>query len=133
MGWHLRHDELISAERLRRLPQEPVYGANVDGRSLHDEVWYAAKVLARRGHAGKFVYNMHFKGWLVKVKHDEQLGADRLRQSEITTSRPAYNWGSTVGQLDDGSWQVENVVKRRRRNHKYEYLIKWDGWYLPDT
>ena len=37
-------------------------------------------------------------------------------------------WDSTVGLNPDGTWDVECLLRKRKRAGKVEYLTRWRGW-----
>jgi Chromo (CHRromatin Organisation MOdifier) domain len=95
----------------------------------HLGYWLDAKVLERRSGDGLEVL-VHFKGWA--RHHDEwiKIGAGRLLAvgADIPHELPDKYQNDAVGHLGEDQFEVESVLKVRKRGSESQYLVRFSGY-----
>ena len=56
-----------------------------------------------------------------------------LSKSALAVERAAkieaeHYQGRTMGKVADGVYTVDKIISRRRKNKKYLYQVRWEGW-----
>ena len=93
--------------------------------------WYNAKILARRGDPGAEEVRVHFMGWsrrldewVPRATHIRGL-EEGLPEAEVQNSFPNHQ----VGYIEDDMFEVETLLKRRRRaDGSSKFLVRWCGY-----
>ena len=104
-------------------------GADVIARDKQG-LWYAAKVMAEHGAGSHRQLKVHFLGW--RSRFDEWLQPhDVCEQSKqpVKIQLAEANYSSSAGYDGaTGTWSVEEVLDKRMRKGKAQYLVSWAGW-----
>jgi hypothetical protein len=105
--------------------------------------WFNARIIrkAGRGHSTSAI--VHYIGF--GMKHDEKFTARkeglrvRLSAAALRAEREAmldekvveHFGGRTDGRRNDGTWEIERILKVRTRGGRQQYLVRWMGWGAP--
>ena len=94
-------------------------------------IWYRAKIVAVRGEGDGREVKAHFLGWAKRF--DEWFAADSasLRPAgsgDIIQDERIGDYERWDGHVDEDTWEVSKVLKKRCRQNETEYLVMWAGW-----
>jgi len=96
----------------------------------HLGYWLDAKVLERRSVDDGLEVLVHFKGWA--RHHDEwiKIGAGRLLAvgADIPHELPDEYHRDAVGHLGEDQFEVESILKVRKRGSESQYLVRFSGY-----
>ena len=73
---------------------------------------------------------VHFLGWKARFEFDEWVyldaNADRLLPPDA--DEPFYDWGTTVGHVQDDQYEVDKILKKRKRKDSTFFRLCWRGY-----
>lgn len=97
--------------------------------------WYNAKIIAKRSSGARTSVTVRFVHF--SKSHDESFTAkqqklrERLPKKETDAENDAIEWagkGDMNSRNDDGTWQVERVLRTKGKGKNLRYLVRWAGW-----
>ena len=96
-------------------------------------LWYNARVISKTGRAAATEVTVRFDGFskrhnLTYVMKHQSL-REKIPKTELKAEQDAhFHQGDDIGRHEDGTWDIEKVVKKRRGRNGIEYLVRWAGW-----
>jgi len=113
-------------------------GQLVEGWSAHDGRWFAAKVMSLDGEGADAAAMLNFIGygprWNEKKKDEDGAICARLSSEErILANMPARVKEKLHLRNPDGTWQVGQVLGKRKHRGRIEYLVRWKVCPLPSA
>jgi hypothetical protein len=114
------------------LPKDLKVGDRVQARDKKG-FWYDAKVISRRGRGRNVKVMVKYTGYA--DRHNTEFAAkdeglrEPLPPAELKAEICDKLYGGRVeGLKDDGTWEIERLLQKRRRGTVTEYLVRWVGW-----
>lgn len=87
--------------------------------------WYDAKIVGERGEGEEREVKVHYHGWKQSLDEWILASSDRILDEDEELPEEAHDWGTERGHIDEDQWEVEAIVKRRRKNNKD--VVRWAG------
>ena len=88
-------------------------------------LWYNARVIAKTGSAAATEVTVRFDGFSVRhnltyVMKDQSL-REKIPQAELKAEQQAhFHQGDDSGRREDGTWDIEKVIRKRRGRNGIE-------------
>ena len=118
-------------------PQDLSVGAKVQAYAS-DGYWWNAKVEEKGGRGVGAWIRVRFNGF--GPKHDEQIKVNtgklraKVSAAALKLEHMPANWKAKLHLRNkDGTWPIEKLIKKRRRNGRREYLVRWKVCPLPSA
>ena len=89
--------------------------------------WYDAKIVGERGEGEEREVKVHYHGWKQSLDEWILASSDRILDEDEELPEEAHDWGTERGHIDEDQWEVEAIVKRRRKNNKDGCFVRWAG------
>ena len=89
--------------------------------------WYDAKIVGERGEGEEREVKVHYHGWKQSLDEWILASSDRILDEDEELPEEAHDWGTERGHIDEDQWEVEAIVKRRRKNNKDGCVVRWAG------
>ena len=89
--------------------------------------WYDAKIVGERGEGEEREVKVHYHGWKQSLDEWILASSDRILDEDEELPEEAHDWGTERGHIDEDQWEVEAIVKRRRKNNKDGAVVRWAG------
>lgn len=118
-------------------PKDLKIGDKVQSRDVKTGLWYDAQVIAKRGRGANLKVKVKYSGfndrYNVEFRAKDAGLRERLSKVELKKEmndiliEKVYG-GRTDGLKEDGQWEIERLIKKRRRANVTEYLVRWVDW-----
>jgi hypothetical protein len=123
------------------LPQNLKVGARIQARDPKG-FWYDASVIRKNGRGKNTTVTVHYTGFgnsIGAMETFKEHGSLRVRLGKVALMRERAEregqiaietiyGGKTDGRREDGTYEIERLLRRRVRHSKVEYLVRWLGW-----
>ena len=110
----------------------------VEGWSVHDGKWFPAKVASVDGEGDAASATLSYIGyasrWNETFSNTDKAIRVRLPKADREVENMPAQWKAKLHLRNkDGTWPIEKLIKKRRRNGRTEFLVRWKVCPLPSA